>query len=106
VSTAVRTLCAAFACQEHSSGSFAECRLARLGALGGVYGVDDLDVCSSSRGSAWRQKVAVRRPLGWHALTGGKAAELLPAVTEDWRPMGEQEMVEVDLGGESREAVA
>jgi hypothetical protein len=79
---------------------------ARLGALGGVHGVDDLDVCSSSRPGARRQTVAVRRPLGWHALTGGEAAELLAAVAEDRRPVGEQEMVEVDLGGEPREAVA
>jgi hypothetical protein len=44
---------------------------------------------------------------GWHALTGGgEAPELLAAVADDRCPVGEQDMVEVNLRGEPREAVA
>jgi hypothetical protein len=48
-----------------------------------------------------------RRPLRWYTLTGGgEAPELLAAVSDDRCPVGEQEMVEVNLRGEPREAVA
>jgi hypothetical protein len=39
-------------------------------------------------------------------LADGEAPELVAAVADDWCPVGEQEMVEVNLRGEPCEAVA
>jgi hypothetical protein len=40
------------------------------------------------------------------ALAGGEAPELLAAVADDRCPVGEQEMIELNLRGEPCEAVA
>jgi hypothetical protein len=64
---------------------------------------DDHVLGGETRASRWRLRSWSAR---WAALSGrDEAPELLAAVADDRCPVGEQEMVEVNLGGEPREAV-